>query len=331
MNIEKNNMLKKRTVYLSIISNTILVVLKLAVGLYISSVSLVSEAMHSGVDLLAALIAFWAVHKASIPPDEKYDYGYGKFENLSAAIEASLIVVAAFMIIYEAVSRFRDPVQVDHVGYGMAIMLISIIINLLVSHRLIVVGKRTNSQALEADGLHLKSDVWTSVGVLGGLVGMDIFGYKWIDPIAAIVVAVLIFHTGYGMIIKSTRELTDASLSPEVEDVIRHIIVENKAVLGYHNLRTRALGPYKMIDAHINFNKDMSLGEVHAICDEIEDKIQDKLGQVDIIIHPEPIGADSTQLCAVSAVDLAKKQMIAKEVKGTEQLADSTEKNVTRT
>lgn len=290
MNMVQAEALKRRTAYLSVISNTILVILKLCVGLYVGAISLISEAMHSGVDLLAALLAFWAVRKAMIPPDEKYGYGYGKYENLSSAVEAILIVVAAVMIIYEAVDKFRVPHEMQSLQYGILVMAVSIVINLLVSRRLILVAKRTDSQALEADGLHLQADVWTSLGVLAGLFGIHILGWEWLDPVIAILVAVIIFRAGYKMIVKSAKDLTDASLSVAYEKKIADIFLAHKEVIGYHNLRTRAAGAYKMIDAHINFPADMTLGDVHDICDKIEGEIKYKLGEtVDVTIHPEPI------------------------------------------
>ena len=167
--MSKTDALKHRTAYLSIMSNTTLVLLKLAIGIYVGAVSLISEALHSGVDLIAALIAFWAVRKSVMPPDMQHDYGHGKFENLSAAVEALLIVAAALGILYESVSKFGESAVPEFLEYGIAIMCISIVINLIVSRRLISVAQQTGSQALEADGLHLQSDIWTSVGVLAGL------------------------------------------------------------------------------------------------------------------------------------------------------------------
>jgi cation diffusion facilitator family transporter len=154
--MEENDRLKQRTAYLSIISNSFLVLMKLFIGLYIGAVSLISEALHSGVDLLAALIAWLAVRKSVEPPDVEHDYGHGKFENLSAAVEALLIVAAAVAIVHEAVEGFVAGGAVpENLGYGVVIMLISIIINLLVSQRLLTVAKLTHSQALEADGLQM--------------------------------------------------------------------------------------------------------------------------------------------------------------------------------
>ena len=192
--MSKTDALKHRTAYLSIMSNTTLVLLKLAIGIYVGAVSLISEALHSGVDLIAALIAFWAVRKSVMPPDMQHDYGHGKFENLSAAVEALLIVAAALGILYESVSKFGESAVPEFLEYGIAIMCISIVINLIVSRRLISVAWQTGSQALEADGLHLQSDIWTSVGVLVGLALMKITGIALLDPLIAVFVAGIIFR-----------------------------------------------------------------------------------------------------------------------------------------
>lgn len=283
------NLLKRRTAWLSIMSNSTLVILKLIVGLYVGAVSLVSEAMHSGVDLIAAAIAFWAVRKAVTPPDKDHDYGHGKYENLSSAVEALLIVVTALFIIYEAVHKFDTPLDPEFLQYGIYIMMVSIVINLLVSQRLINVAKKTGSQALEADGLHLRADVWTSVGVMVGLAGMKIFGFLWLDPVIAIVVALIIFRAGYKMVVESARELTDSSLSPEEENVIGNLLLNNSSVKGFHCLRTRRSGSEKLLDVHVTFDENMTLAQVHAACDDVEGQIKAKLGDdVDITIHAEP-------------------------------------------
>ena len=283
-----NEKLKRRTAWLSIISNTVLVILKLIVGFYVGAVSLISEALHSSVDLLAALIAFWAVRKSVAPPDMEHDYGHGKFENLSAAIEALLIVGAALGILYESVSKFQEATVPEYLGYGVVIMLISIIINLLVSRRLIQVAKKTGSQALEADGLHLQSDIWTSVGVLVGLWLMEVTGWAWLDAVIAIFVAGIIFRAGWHMVVESTRELTDASLPEDQEKRIMEIIDSVPEVEGFHCLRTRRSGSYKMLDVHVLFDGNMHLSRVHAVCDELEGKIRAEFGVFDILIHPEP-------------------------------------------
>lgn len=283
--------LKRRTAYLSVISNTVLVIFKLIVGFSVGAVSLISEALHSGVDLIAAFIAFWAVRKSVAPPDREHDYGHGKFENLSAAVEAVLIVGAAIYIVYEAIINFREAVVPESLGFGVMVMVISIIINLIVSARLISVAKQTGSQALEADGLHLRSDVWTSVGVLVGLFFMQITGWAWLDSVIAIFVAGIIFRAGWHMVVDSMLELTDASLPESEEERIMEIIAAVPETCGCHCLRTRRSGSYRMLDAHVLFPPDMHLIQVHAVCDELEEDIREALGPVDITIHAEPVGS----------------------------------------
>lgn len=279
---------KQHTARLSIASNTLLVLLKLVVGFSVGAVSLISEAMHSSVDLIASFIAFWAVRKSVTPPDDEHDYGHGKYENLSAAVEAMLIVAAAVGIVYEAFQKIHESTVPDGLFYGILIMLASIGINLFVSHRLIAVGKETGSQALEADGLHLQSDIWTSVGVLCGLFLMELTGWAWIDPVIAIFVAGIIFRAGWRMIYESVMELTDESLPDKEEAEIGAIIRSVPEVTGYHCMRTRKSGSYKLLDVHVLFDGRMHLSHVHAICDELEQRIRAKFGTFDIMIHPEP-------------------------------------------
>lgn len=287
-NQNAHNELKKRTAWISVLSNTLLVVLKLVVGIFSGSISIISEAAHSAVDLLAALIAFFAVRKASEPPDKQHAYGHGKFENLSAAAEAFLIVLVAVWIVFEAVGKFQSSEPPEYLGYGILIMLISVIVNYLVSRRLLSVAHQTGSDALEADALHLRTDVWTSLGVLTGLAAIQITGLTWLDPAIAVVVSVIIFKAGYEMTLKNLWELTDISLPPEEEALIQEIITSHPEVISFHKLRTRRSGSYRQIDMHIVLENDMHLDKAHDICDEIEAQIKAALGLCVVVIHLEP-------------------------------------------
>ena len=280
--------LKQRTARLSVISNTVLVVLKLVVGFYTGAVSIISEAVHSAVDLLAAVIAFYAVREADKPPDEDHEYGHGKVENLSGAIEAILIVLAAMWIVFEAKDKLQTAYVPEFLEYGIAIMLISIVVNYWVSSRLYKVAIQTGSQALEADALHLKADIWASVGVLIGLVVMKITGLAWMDSAIAIMVAGVVFKAGYGMTKKSLYELTDISLPLEEEQMIIEAIKSDTDVISYHQLRTRRSGSRRLIDMHLILYKDMHLNLAHAVCDQIEAAIKAKLECCDVVIHLEP-------------------------------------------
>ncbi len=286
--MDDNNTLKQNTARLSIISNTALVVFKLAVGFAGGAVSIVSEAAHSAVDLIAALIAYFAVRKAAMPPDAHHAYGHGKVENLSAAAEAALIVLAALWIVYEAVGKLSTGHTPAYLEYGIAVMAVSIAVNQYVSAKLMKVAKQTGSHALEADALHLKADIWTSCGVLGGLVIIKITGLAWLDPAIAIVVAAVVFKAGYTMTKKSLYELTDVSLPPEEEDTIKTILTDHPEILAFHQLRTRRSGSLRLIDVHLILRRDMHLDMAHAICDEVEAALEERLAPCEATIHLEP-------------------------------------------
>ncbi|MCE5285474.1 MAG: cation diffusion facilitator family transporter [Pelosinus sp.] len=285
----QHNKLKQHTARLSVVSNSLLVLLKLIVGFYTGAVSIVSEAAHSAVDLLAALIAFYAVRQSDLPPDENHAYGHGKIENVSGAVEAFLIIAAAIWIVFEAGQKFCTAAMPEAIEYGIIIMLFSVVVNYFVSRQLFKVAAITESQALEADALHLRADIWTSVGVLVGLAIIKITGLAWLDPFIAIVVAVVVFKAGYGMTKKSLSELTDISLPEEEEQLISDIVNSHSKVISFHRLRTRRSGSHRLIDMHLILDKDMHLEQAHAVCDQLEGEIKAELGGLcDVVIHIEP-------------------------------------------
>jgi len=289
MNAIEATQIKKAAARLSVISNTLLVVTKLTVGIATGAVSIASEAAHSGVDLMAALIAYYAVKKSNLPPDEDHAYGHGKYENISAMAEAMLIIGAALWIVYEAVDKLASAARPEHLGYGMAVMILSIVVNYYVTHRLLIAAKLTESAALEGDALHLRADIWTSIGVLVGLGLISITGITFIDPAIALFVAAIVFRAGYKMTKESVKELTDISLPEDEEFVIREIISGHPEVIAFHRLRTRRSGSYRLIDVHIILNKNMHLDKAHEICDLLEQEIKHCLGGMcDVIIHTEP-------------------------------------------
>jgi cation diffusion facilitator family transporter len=299
--VREKSLRKQKAARISVISNTLLVLLKLVVGYFSGAVSIVSEAAHSGVDLVAAIIAFYAVRKADKPPDQQHAYGHGKIENLSGVIEAVLIIFAALWIVYEAMGKLFVAQPPVHLEYGIAVMLISIVVNWLVSSRLYRVAKETSSQALEADAIHLRTDIWTSVGVLLGLAVIKITGRGWPDPVIAIAVAGVVFWAGFRMTKKSLGDLTDASLPAEEEAIICRILQVHTAVIDYHRLRTRRSGSRRLIDVHLTLYNDMHLDEAHAVCDEIEAEIEAVLAPCDIVIHLEPCGYQANESAAQTA------------------------------
>ncbi|HNY32582.1 MAG TPA: cation diffusion facilitator family transporter [Fibrobacteria bacterium] len=267
---EQQNREKSVAAAISVGSNTLLVVGKLVAGIAIGSVSVISEAIHSAVDLLAAVIAWFAVRASGQPADKEHPYGHGKYENLSGAVEGALIFVAAIWIVYEAIHKLRVGGGVEEPGWGMLIMGISATANLAVSANLMRVGKKTDSLALIADAMHLRTDVWTSVGVLAGLVviwgGKYMFpgvNLAWVDPVCAIAVALLIIHAAYELTTQATRGLLDEALPEDEIDFIRKTALERGDIRSLHDLKTRKAGPERIIDAHVAVDWNLTVLDGH--------------------------------------------------------------------
>lgn len=278
---------------LSIISNTTLIVLKLVIGLLISSISVISEAVHSSIDLIAALIAYFSVRKSAQPPDDSHEFGHGKIEDISGGIEALLIFIAAIFIIYVAVERLYTSSQIETEAPGIAVMAFSAILNFFVSQKLLKVAKETESIALEADGWHLRTDVYTSLGVFLGLLLIAITGLKILDPIFAILVAFFIMKAAYDLTKRSVQDLMDYRLSEEDELKIKSILEEHTSqFLEFHELRTRKSGSDKFVDLHLVVSKKLSLDEAHELCHHLEADLKKAFPTMSVVIHVEPCGTN---------------------------------------
>ncbi|MCX6254906.1 MAG: cation diffusion facilitator family transporter [Bacteroidia bacterium] len=272
---------------LSILSNTILIIMKLVIGLISGSVSIISEAVHSSMDLIAAIIAFLSVKVSDNPPDSRHPYGHGKIENISGVIEALLIFIAAIWIIIEAVKKlFGEKIVLDSIALGSVIMIISAIINIIVSRRLYKVARETNSVALEADALHLKTDVYTSIGVAAGLGLIMVTGINWLDPVVAIIVALFIIRESYLLLRRAFTPLLDTAWGDiEIEELEKTL---KSMEVSYHDLRTRVAGNYRFIDLHIQIPENVSVGSAHQYCDRIENKLTSNYENLTVTIHVEP-------------------------------------------
>jgi cation diffusion facilitator family transporter len=282
-----------RAAYLSVASNTSLVAGKLTVGLMMSSVAVMSEAVHSGLDLVAAILATYAVSKSIKPADTSHAYGHGKFEDLSGTIEAALILVVAAIIVYESVHRLFSVEEVELPILGIAVMGGSAGINFVVSEYLHRVAKETDSVALEADALHLRTDVWTSLGVMAALAVIFFTGWDWVDPIVAIGVALLIVWAAYGLTRRTISDLVDSPLPEEDQQVIRDVLREHVGMhIGWDSLRTRRAGPDRHIDVHLHFPPSMPVSEAHDIAHHIQEDIEEGLPRSHVLIHLEPCVGD---------------------------------------
>ena len=278
---------KVKIARLSVISNTLLIIMKLVVGIISGSVSIISEAIHSSMDLIAALIAFFAVKVSDYPPDSRHPYGHGKIENISGVIEALLIFVAAIWIMVEAVKKLLgEEIVLESLWIGSLVMVVSAIVNIIVSRKLYKVARQTKSVALEADALHLKTDVYTSAGVALGLVLIIITDIKWLDPVIAILVALFIIKESFELLRRAFWPLLDSAWSEdeknELEEKLRQMGVN------YHDLRTRVAGNYRFIDIHIEIPQYESVGSAHKYCDMIEDELMATYENLSVTIHVEP-------------------------------------------
>ena len=279
---------KMRAARFSVFSNALLVIIKLAMGLYMGSVAVLSEAIHSATDLLAALIAFVALRTADAPPDEEHPYGHGKVESISGVSEALLIVGAGGYILYEAVRALLYGKQAENLGWGIVVMAGSALVNTFVARYLFRVAKETDSIALEADGHHLSADVWTSLGVAVGLGLAWITGLHWLDAAVAGLIALFILWTGARVFLSAFAPLLDERLPARELRQIETILSGSPAVLDWHKLRTRKSGSRRFVDVHIQVDDDMSLRDAHQFTEDLEDQMRAVLANLSVIIHTEP-------------------------------------------
>lgn len=282
---------KKLVAGLSITSNAIIIILKLIAGSISGSISIISEAIHSMSDFLASILTFFAVMKSSEPADKTHPFGHGKYEDMSGFIEGGLIIFAGMFIIWEACKKlfFHQTIEVD-TSLGIAVMLFAVVANIIVSTYLFKVAKKSDSVSLHADGEHLRTDVYSSLGVLLGLVLIKLTGVAILDPIIAILVAIFVLKAGFEISKETLNNLLDGTLPIEDIETIKEIIktYNNSCLRGFKNLKARRSGPLKDIEITMLFPKDMTISECHKICDEIESLLKQRLGNCDILIHAEP-------------------------------------------
>ncbi|HBT20807.1 MAG TPA: cation transporter [Peptococcaceae bacterium] len=280
---------KIKTAVLSVISNSILITIKLIVGIYSGSVSIISEAMHSTIDLIASIIAAFSVKLSSKPADKEHPYGHGKIENISGLIEGLLILVAVFMIILEAVDKLSGHHELNVTAAAVGVMMISALINLIVSSILYKVAREEDSIALEADALHLKTDVLTSAGVGIGLILIKITGFSVIDPIAAILVALLILKEAWNLCLNAFNPLLDSSLPEKEEKIIEQILKKyTNNNLQFDHLKTRKSGPYRFVDFHVITDPDISVKKADEMTKHIIKEIENSIPNVHVHINIEP-------------------------------------------
>lgn len=275
---------------LSIASNSLLIAIKLAAGAITGSIAIVTEAVHSLIDLVASVVAFVSVRKADEPADAEHPYGHEKVESLAATIEGMLILIGAGIIVYEATHRLVAGAEVERLGIGIAVMGLSVLANLAVSTVLARQAGKHDSPALEGDAAHLRTDALTSLGVLAGLGLVEITGIVAFDSITALIVAAAIVTAGLRIIRRSSGVLVDETLPGAEMDRIEAAIAAARTpeVAGYHRLRARRAGSRRYIDLHVQYRSGTSLERAHELAHRMRAEIEADLRRAEVLIHVEP-------------------------------------------
>jgi cation diffusion facilitator family transporter len=296
---------KKSVALISVFAAIFLTGSKLVIGLVTNSLGILSEALHSGLDLVAAIITYFSVRVSDKPADREHNYGHGKVENLSALMETILLLVTCVWIIYEATHRIISgkglELNTTQTIFSFIVVITSILIDVWRSRKLYAVAKKHNSQALEADALHFSTDIWSSAVVLLGLVCVKIYEWTHIpiffyaDSVAALIVAVIVLFVSYQLGKKAIDVLLDKS-PHNTTQTVRDVLKSYPEVLKYHSLKARTAGADTFIKFNVHFDPELSLREVHGVCDKIETELQSKIARSEIYIHAEPEDASHLDL-----------------------------------
>lgn len=278
---------KKRVALLSVFAAVFLTGFKLIVGLLTGSLGILSEALHSGFDLVAAVITYFSVRISDKPADREHNYGHGKIENFSAFIETILLLVTCTWIIYEAVNRLSTgKTHIDVNIWSYIVVISSILIDVTRSRALYKVAKKHNSQALEADALHFSTDIWSSAVVLFGLICAN-FGFFFADSVAALVVALIVLFVSYKLGKRAVDVLLDKAPQETIVKV-QQFLEKYPDIRRFHSLKVRTAGADTFIKFNIHVEPDATLKDVHELCDKIEKELIDIIPRSEIFIHAEP-------------------------------------------
>jgi len=278
---------KKQAAFISVIAAIVLTGFKLTIGLVTNSLGILSEALHSGLDLVAAVITYFSVRVSDRPADDKHNYGHGKIENFSAFMETILLLITCTWIIYEAVNRLvSNETDIKISIWSYIVVITSILIDINRSRMLYRVAKKHNSQALEADALHFSTDIWSSTVVLFGLICAN-FGFFAADSIAALVVAAIVLLVSYKLGKKAIDVLLDRAPQDTVA-IVKETLATFKEVKKYHNLKVRTAGADTFIKVNIHLDPTLEFLEVHELCNKIEETIHSLIPRSELYLHPEP-------------------------------------------
>ena len=278
---------KKRVALVSVLAAILLTTFKIVVGVLTGSIGILSEALHSALDMVAAAITYFAVSVSDKPADSNHNFGHGKVENLSAFIETLLLFVTCVWIIYEAIHRLvSGETMIEVTVWSYIVVITSIVVDITRSRALKKVAIETNSQALEADALHFSTDIWSSAVVLVGLICAN-FGFFMADAIAALCVAAIVIYVSYQLGKRSIEVLLDKvpeSTRMKVEEVMAKV----SEITTYHDLKVRTSGADTFVELNIHVSPQITIEEAHRITDDIEMEIRNVIPRCEVHVHAEP-------------------------------------------
>lgn len=284
-----------RFAWLSIVVAVLTILLKTAAWFLTGSVGLLSDAVESVVNLIGAVMALAMLHVASRPEDANHAYGHDKAEYFAAGFEGILILVAAMLIGWAAVERLLVPRELERLGAGLLVSVLASFLNLGTALILLRAGKVHDSITLRADGQHLLTDVWTSVGVLAGVGLVMVTGWSWLDPAAALVVAAQIVWTGVRILRETVNGLMDTSLSEEELKVLHEILDRYvQQGMAFHDLRTRRAGARRFISFNLLVPANWTVQRGHDLMELVEKEIRMQMHHVSVLIHLEPLNSPPT-------------------------------------
>lgn len=279
-----------RVARLSVITATTLALLKLAAVIVTGSLSVAAALADSVMDIVASSVNFFAVRLAGQPADDDHRYGHGKAEGMAGLAQGLIIAFLGLFLFFEGIHRISSSHgELERTEFGIVVMAISLVASAWISWKLLATARRTGSVTLKADAAHYTSDIWMNLGVLGALVAVRMTGLHWIDGAVSCVVAVIVLHTAFVVLRRSTHELMDVSLGDEQHTAIRAAIAEHvPEARDVHRIRSRKSGPDIFVDMHVAFDRTLPFPEVHRLSERVRIAVEDAVPGAQVHVHVDP-------------------------------------------
>lgn len=297
--------LQKKATIISSATATVLIVIKLFVGILSGSVAVLASAIDSVLDLIVSAFNYFAISKAEQPADKKFNYGKGKIEALAAVIEGTVITVSGLFIFYTAIKKAIKSEPLEYLSDSIIVMVISLALTIALVIFLNYVAKKTRSMVVKSDALHYKTDVLSNGAILVSLVLIQMTGFELIDSIMGVVISIYIIHSAYEIIRDGVYILLDASLDEEIVEKMRYIILDEKEISDFHYLKTRKSGNTNFVDVHLVFSPGISLMRAHHAGDRIEEKIKELIPDEAWVINAHLDPYDDSEMNDKTAVKMA--------------------------